>query len=86
MLRIKPVDVSPRSCLWTIKHSYSDKDDKLARYWRGESTRCSSMTSPLSRGKTIELYNGPGRGFLEDEINYKRTDKIGEKARYSFDC
>jgi hypothetical protein len=44
------------------------------------------MTSPLSRGKTIELYNGPGRGFLEDEINYKRTDKIGEKARYSFDC
>lgn len=53
---------------------------------KGELTWCSSMTFPLSSGKTIELYNGPRRGFLEDKINYKRTDEMRREGKVSFDC
>ena len=38
----------------------------------GELTWCSSMFFPLSSGKTIELYNGPRRGFLEDKLQAYR--------------
>jgi len=44
------------------------------------------MTFPLPCGKTIELYNGPRRGFLEDKINYKRTDETRKEGKVSFDC